>query len=92
MYPSITWFCIFHQSYTTRRNKDRRIISISDPGCLNYCRKQQGITRLCSSDFSESIESGARVDVSLTDGSDYSKFYDNTVLISTLKDLFGDEY
>lgn len=50
--------------------------------------------RMCSSDFSETVENGAKVDVDLTDGTgtDYSKFYDNDELISTLKSLFGDKY
>ena len=48
--------------------------------------------RMCSSDFSETVENGAEVDVSLTDGTDYSNFYDNDVLISTLKGLFGNNY
>lgn len=48
--------------------------------------------RQCSSDFSKTVENGAEVNVSLTDGTDYSKFYDNDELISTLKGLFGDNY
>lgn len=48
--------------------------------------------RLSAQDFSKSVEGGAEVDKSLLDGNSYEKFYTNSVLIATLKELFGGAY
>ena len=49
-------------------------------------------SRLSAQDFSKTVESGAEPDKPLLSGDSYEKFYTESELIATLKELFGNAY
>lgn len=99
--------------FIAKDRKDSKIKVIGERSGGGSCMVAYGITadgfpfnysfyqRICSSDFSKTVEGGAEVDLDLTVGSwslggdnsqYYSKFFDNEALITALKEVFGDKY
>lgn len=99
--------------FIAKDRKDSKIKVIGERSGGGSCMVASGITadgfpfnysfyqRMCSSDFSKTVEGGAEVDLDLTVGSwtlggdntaYYSKFFDNAELVAALQEVFGDKY
>lgn len=84
--------------------KERGVKIIGERSGGGSCIVGQGVTadgfpyhfsvnsRLSAQDFSKTVEGGAEVDKSLLNGESYEKFYTDSELIATLKEVFGDKY
>lgn len=84
--------------------KERGITIIGEESGGGSCTVGSGVTadgfpfnfssnqRLCSEDFSKTVEGGAPVDYELKNGDSYENFYDNDSLIAALKEVFQENY